>query len=74
MRVSPVLCTDDSTGMGAMVTLMEMFEKSWDEFCVPLSRRIRQAVVREEESEGCEVVDIRGDRDGGAADTLMVSL
>ena len=53
---------------------MEMFEKSWDEFCVPLSRRIRQAVVREEESEGCEVVDIRGDRDGGAADTLMVSL
>ena len=27
------LCTDDSTGMGAMVTLMERFEKSWDEFC-----------------------------------------
>ena len=51
MRVSPVLCTEDSTGMGAMVILMEMFEKSWDEFCVPLTRQIRQAEVLEEESE-----------------------
>ena len=36
--------------------LMEMFEKSRDEFCVPLTRRIRQAEVLEEESEGCEVL------------------